>query len=237
MYPEIRVYPRMHPVFIMDKLQAIFWTGDIDNHYLGHQFEEIFKSRIYAPYLENIKDAVVLDIGANVGIFSLYASKYAKRVYALEPSLEHYTTLTQMLSFNKITNVIPLKKAIYIKSGQFPFHHNKNRTMYSLHQSVEDNSQKPEQVSTTTLDELIDVQKIDHINLMKIDVEGSEFEILGGEGFRKIASKVDVVIGESHVWANRHVNQLRESLKNNGFSVTGIPNDAQLFVATKERKT
>ena len=44
MYPEIRVYPRMHPVFIMDKLQAIFWNGDIDKYFLGHQFEEIFKT-------------------------------------------------------------------------------------------------------------------------------------------------------------------------------------------------
>lgn len=219
----------------MDKLQAIFWNGDIDKYFLGHQFEEIFKSRIYAPYLENKKDAVVLDIGANIGIFSLYASKYAKTVYSLEPSLEHYTVLTQMINHNGLSNVVPIKKAIYIENKELPFGGpDNNKTMTSLHTATWQNGKPNEKVIATTLDTLFKDYNIDHIDLMKIDVEGTEFEILASEGFRKVSSKIDVVIGETHSWANRHPNQIKESLKSNGFVVEGIPNDAQLFVATKK---
>jgi len=216
-----------------EPLQGIFWTGDVDNHYIGHQFEEIFKSRIYAPYLESTKDAIVFDVGANVGVFSLYASKYAKHVYAFEPALEHFDTLNRMVAFNHLDNVTPIKKAIYINDGVLPFYHNKNRTMYSLHMGVEDGSQPKEHVETVRLDTFMKEQKIDHVNMLKLDIEGSEFEILGSESFRKVAPKIDVVIGETHQWANRHPHQIVEALKNNGFKFEPIQGDAQLFVGKR----
>jgi len=217
----------------MENIQGIFWYGDIDNYFLGHQFEEIYKTRIYAPYLENIKDAVVLDIGANVGVFSYYASKYAKQVYALEPALIHFNILNEMIKFNKLENVTPIKKALFFNEKDYPLWHNQNRTMYSLHQSVNDGKEKPEMVKSITLDKLFEENNIEHINLMKLDIEGSETEVISSKGFSKVSDKIDVVIGETHQWSGRHPNQLIEAFKTNGFIVNGIPNDAQIFVATK----
>jgi len=220
-----------------NKLYGIFWNGDFDNYFLGHQFEEIFKSRIYAPYLENKKDAVVLDIGANIGIFSLYASKYAKQVYAIEPSQEHFDTLSRMILHNELKNVKPIKKAIYMKEELLDFYHNNNKTMYSLHQSVEDRSQPIERVEATTIEKLMQEEKIDHVDLLKIDIEGTEFEVLSHPSFQKIADKIDVVVGETHAWANRNPQQLVDALRGAGFIVETIPNDAQLFVARKGQTT
>ena len=216
-----------------EKLMGIFWYGDFDNYFLGHQCEEIFKARIYAPYLENVKDAVVLDVGGNIGAFSLYASKYAKQVYTLEPSLIHFNTILHMLKHNEIENVKPIKKALFIDNKDYDFHHNKNRTMYSLHQAVEDGSEKPEKIQAISLDKLFEEEKIDHVNLMKLDVEGTEVEIISSEGFAKVADKIDVVIGETHAWSGRHPNQIIDAFKQNGFIVESIPGDAQLFVAKK----
>jgi len=218
-----------------EKLQAVIWKGDFDNYWLGHQFAEIFKDRIYAPYLENKPNAVVLDIGACIGIFTLYASKYAKMVYAIEPAVDHFDSLTRMLTFNQIKNVKPIRKAIFIDNKQFPFFHNKNRTMYSLHQAIEDNSQKVETVEAVTLDKLFEDEKIEHIDLLKADVEGSEYELFAGEGFSKVASKIDTVICEVHQWAGRHRNQINESFKNNGFDIQPIAGDADLMVATRRK--
>ena len=219
----------------MEQIQGIFWKGDIDKYFLGHQFEEIYKARIYAPYLENKKDSVVIDIGANIGVFTVYAQKYAKIVYALEPSLEHFDTLTRMIAHNRYVNVVPIRKAIYIENKKLAFGGpDNNKTMTSLHTATWQDGKPTENVDAITLDTLFKEQNIDHVDLMKIDVEGTEFEILAGEGFRKVADKIDVVIGETHSWANRHPNQLKESLKNNGFQVQSIPNDADLFVATKK---
>jgi len=218
-----------------NKLYGIFWNGDYDNYFLGHQFEEIFKSRIYAPYLESKKDAVVLDIGANIGIFSLYASKYAKQVYAIEPSQEHFDTLNRMILHNDLKNVKSIKKAIYMKEQTLNFYHNNNKTMYSLHQAVEDGKQPPEKVEATTIEKLMEEEKVDHVDLVKIDIEGTEFEVLSHPSFQRVADRIDIVIGETHAWANRNPQQLVDALNQAGFTVNSIPNDASLFVATKNQ--
>ena len=216
-----------------NKLHAFFWLGDIDNYFLGHQFEEIFKARIYRDYLENKPDAVVLDIGANVGIFSLYASKYAKQVYSLEPAKEHFDCLVRMLDFNSITNVKAINKALYTENTTLPFFHNPNKTMYSLHQAVADQSLNPETVETISLDKLFEDEKIEHVDLLKLDIEGTELEIINSEAFRVLADKIDTVVMELHSWNGRHPNQAKETLKQAGFKVATIPNDANILVGTK----
>ena len=105
--------------------------------------------------------------------------------------------------------------------------------MYSLHQAVNDNSIPPEQVETITLDKLFEDEKIEHVNLLKLDVEGTEAEILGSDTFRKVAPKIDTIVMELHSWMGRHPNQIGESLKSNGFKVSQLPNDATIVVAQK----
>ena len=218
----------------MEKLQGIFWYGDFDNYFLGHQFAEILKDRIYAPYLENIKNATVIDVGANLGAFSLYASKYAKQVYAIEPALIHFNAITEMLKFNGITNVKLIKKAIFIENKEFPLFHNPNRTMYSLHTAVDAKQEPPEKVQAITLDQLFDDEKIEHCHLLKADIEGSEYELFAGQGFSKVATKIDVVVTERHEWGGRNKNQLDEAFKLNNFEVKTIPSDADIVVAVNK---
>ena len=215
------------------KFYGLFFKGDFDNYYLGHQAEEIFKSRLYAPFLEQKADATVLDIGGNIGMFSLYASKYAKQVYTLEPSKDQFETIQKMVEFNGLKNVKPINKAIYIDNATYAFHHNTNKTMYSLHQAVADGSSAPEQVEAISLDKLFEDEGITHVDLMKLDIEGSEIEVLSSAGFRKVADKIDVVVTERHAWAGRNPNQLDEALKINGFTVHTVPNDADIVIGVR----
>lgn len=216
------------------KLNGIFWYDDFDKYFLGHQAEEILKARIYKPYLEDKKDAVVLDIGGNIGMFSLYAAKYAKQVYTLEPSPEHCSLIRHMLDFNKITNVKLLENALYIANGTYEFYTpENNKTMWSLHAAVNDGKSPPQPVTAITLDTLFTMEDIEHVDLMKADIEGSEYEVFASEGFRKVAAKIDTIVTEVHSWAGRNRNQINESFKQNGFKVLGIPNDADIVVATR----
>ena len=221
-----------------NKTYGFFWKGDFDNYFLGHQFQEIFKDRIYAPYLENKKDPIVLDIGANIGLFTLYAQKYAKQVYAVEPSAEHMENITKMLLFNEFKNVKTIQKAIYIEDKVFPLFHNANKTMFSLHQNVQDNSSPPEQVQAITLETLLKDEGIEHVDLLKCDCEGSEVEIFSSISFKNVAYKIDVIVGENHSWNGRHPNQIREAMKNNGFTYEILPKiqpqDADIFVAVRK---
>ena len=212
--------------------KAIFWNDDIDAYYLGHQVSEIWRDRVYAPYLEDKHDLTILDIGANIGMFSLYAHKFAKQIYALEPSLEHFQLLSDMLVFNNIENVKPIRKALYIKSGEFDFWHNPNKTMFSLHTAVSDGS-KPEKVEAITLKQLFDQEEITHVDLMKCDIEGTEVELFSGEAFAEVADKIDTIVVEVHDWNQRNPQQIVDAFKYRGFKVDKIPSTANLLVAKR----
>jgi hypothetical protein len=74
---------------------------------------------------------------------------------------------------------------------------------------------------------------IDHVDFMKLDVEGSEGEILAGPGFGNVADKIDTIVMETHSWGVRPPQQIKDALTNRGFKVVQIPNDASIFVATR----
>lgn len=195
---------------------------------------EVYKDRVYAPFLEGKKDLTIIDIGANIGITSYYFSQFAKQIYALEPSIEHFDVMTTMLKYNKITNVMPINKALYLKEGSFDFGGpDNNATMRSLHSATWQDGKPKETVQATTLPVLFKDFKIDHVDFCKLDVEGSETEIISSTSFKEVADKIDCMVIERHQWSGRNENQIVDALKMVGFNVTQIPNQADLIVAQR----
>lgn len=217
-----------------DKIQAIFFKGRAEDNFIGHIVAEIYKDKIYDPYLRGKKDLTILDFGGNIGISAYYFSQFASKVVVLEPSLRHFDTLTRMVEFNGLKDIVrPIRKALYTEITKLPFYHNANETMYSLYQNVNDNSSEPEMVETVTVEQLLKDEKIDHVDFMKLDVEGSEGEILAGSGFGNVADKIDTIVMETHSWGIRPLQQIKDALVNRGYKIEQIPNDATLFVATR----
>ena len=217
-------------------IQGLFWNDDINAYYPGHQFGEVYKDRNYDPYLPtNKKNTVCVDIGANIGVTSYFFSHYFEKVISLEPSKEHFECLSKMIQFNKLENVTPIRKALYMKEGEFDFYHPTNKTAFTLHTAVTGGPQlsPPEKVETITLTKLFEENKIDHVDLLKMDVEGSEFEILGGSDFKEVSDKISTIFIERHDWAGREPKQLEDTLKMRGFTVTKVAGQADLLVATK----
>lgn len=218
------------------KSHAFFFTPPLQNNFWGHIFEELYKSKIYDPYLPTRKEGTVaLDIGGNVGLVTYYLAQHFEKVITLEPSSEHFNTLTQMLAFNELSNVTPVNKALFTENGQFMFGGPKdNKTMRSLHMATWQDGKPEEKVETITLEKLFEEQGITHVDLMKLDVEGSEHEILSHPSFKNVAEKIDTILIERHNWSGRHPNQLNEALKNVGFTIETIPNSADLLVAKRK---
>ena len=214
---------------------VIFFFPPIETNFLGHQMAEIYKDGIYKPYLPLRKEgSLALDIGGNLGMTSYYFSQYFDKVITLEPSTSHCDLLVKMLAVNHIQNVTVVKKAIFMENGNFMFGGPKdNKTMRSLHMATWDQGKPEEKVETITLEKLLEDYKIEHVNLMKIDIEGSEVEVLSHPSFKKVADKIDTIIVERHQWSGRHPNQLNEALKNAGFIVETIPNSADLLVGKR----
>src|SRR3990167_3082557 len=214
-------------------MKAIFFGDEIEQYFLGHQFSKVFKEKIYEPYLSGKKDLTIVDIGSCIGVTALYFSQFAKRMVCVEPSKEHLEFLTKMVEFNELKDVSLINKAIYIKPGSYPlFHPNYgNKTMFTLFANIGAESSEP--VEAITIEDLFIQEKLDHVDFLKMDIEGTEDEVLAHTSFRNVADKIDTIVVEGHVWNARHENQLPEALKNAGFKVSKIQTEANLYVGTK----
>ena len=214
-------------------MKGIFFNGELKDNYVGHIMSEVYKEQLYAPFLMGKKDLTILDIGGNIGITAQYFSDFGK-VYVLEPAKEHFECLSEMVKFNKLEDKItPVNKALFISNDKLPFFHNQNRTMYSLHSAVNDNSSPAEEVQCIRIDDLIKENNIDQIDLMKLDVEGSEVEIVSSDSFKNVADKIKLIVIELHAWSGRNPNQIIEALKMRGFTVDQVQAEANIIVARK----
>jgi len=196
---------------------------------------EIFRDGVYKPYFAKKKDLIVLDVGANVGIFTLFASDYAKKIYSVEPFSEHFHCLVNMIKFNNFKNVEPINAAISNKDGVAPlFLSDANKSAFNLMGHTDD-KKPPEQVKTIRLDTLFEEKKIKHIDFMKIDIEGMEGEVLCGDGFGNVADKIDTIVFERHHGdvMKRNPEQVNFALKERGFKLERIPNQTELWVAKR----
>ncbi len=212
-------------------MQAIFFN-DIQESYTPTMLQEIYLDKIYEPILGHLKGSSVLDLGANIGLFTLYASKLAKKVYAVEPAEEHFECLEKMLSFNKLMDkVVPIKKAVSSKNGKARLFHNPNITSHSLMAKMGRDS---EEVEIITLDKLFKDYKIEHIGMMKIDIEGEEMKLLASDGFDRIKNKVDAIAGEFHAWTDITPSQFRACLTDKGFKFQWLDTtQATTFIAER----
>jgi FkbM family methyltransferase len=122
----------------------------------------------------------VLDIGANIGFFSVQLSKWVGAegiVLAIEPQTENFRLLESNVRANHLTNVHLHHAAVGNRDGTASlFLSNWNGGMHRLYESVCCTSDT-ESVRITTVDSIVANQQID---LIKIDIEGYEFFALEG---------------------------------------------------------
>ena len=214
--------------------QAIFFQGTVEENGIAHILREIYLDNVYS-FLNGKSDLTILDVGANLGLTAMYFSRFAKQIYALEPSSEHFANLKKNIEYNKLDHVKAINKAIFTESGKFPFGGPpQNKTMRSLHMATWENGKPIEMVDVITLPDLFAEEKIDHVDLLKLDIEGNETELFSSRSFSAVADKIDMILTEIHSWSGRNNNQLLEALKENGFEVSRVPNQAELVFAKRK---
>ena len=157
---------------------------------------ELILHRVYEQGGVSFYDGMdtVVDAGAHVGIFSLQASQWASRVVSIEASRVNYDILKLNIDRNEILNIEPRHCALWNMSGE-ALH------FEALHHTgggrVTDQSQLGEHgdtVESLSLDDLI--VQIGKIDLLKIDIEGAEYEVLGA---CKSLSSISCIVGEMHL--------------------------------------
>ena len=157
--------------------------------------------------------STVIDIGANIGVYSLFAASCgARRVIAFEPNAEAFRCLQHNIRVNHLETVIePHRFAVAGSAGKsmrFP----KNASAYNSFLRGE-SAEEYELVKTIDLKRMM--HKIERVDLLKMDCEGAEWEILKSTD-RDVLDRIDAIRMEYHLGFR---DQIAAFLQHNGFSM------------------
>jgi len=139
--------------------------------------DEIFFRKGYTPKFLPIESGdVVVDIGANVGVFSLLAAtRGAGKIYALEPLSNNARLININFKENNLPEPVVVQAAVADKIGKARFYLGKSDPHGSL---LKEGFRKNIEVSTLTLGSIISKYRLKKVDFLKIDAEGSEGKIV-----------------------------------------------------------
>jgi FkbM family methyltransferase len=133
---------------------------------------------IKEDYGASIGGGTVVDIGANIGVFSLFAAtEPGTRVYAYEPVSATYDQLRENVALNGLDERVKTfnlgvtsgseRRAIHLSPHGSPF-----SSLYG------GEGGHVEEIPCVGLDRVLEENAIERVDLLKLDCEGAEFEIL-----------------------------------------------------------
>lgn len=129
-----------------------------------------------SPRFDLHESDIVVDIGAHIGLFALFASQFCKRgkIYCFEPVKENYEILLSNISMNQLSNVSAFNMAVTDKTSSVRIFLNNDESGHSMY---EQNSTSIE-AQSTTLKSILDDNNIHSCDFVKMDCEGAEYDII-----------------------------------------------------------
>lgn len=166
-----------------DLSRCLFVGGCIDPN------EFAFLDQIMEPGM------VFIDVGANEGLYTLFAAPRVQKVIAIEPSSREFQRLTSNLELNQITNVSAQQIGLSDQPGEGVLrvggceHGGQNTLGDFTYVGVE--LAYTEKVVLKRLDDLADEEGLNDVGIIKLDIEGAELAVLRGakrtlESFRPL---------------------------------------------------
>jgi len=180
--------------------------------------DAIFKDnyKVYERQIEFRPGDVVLDLGACEGMFSIMLAKEFPqiRVIALEPVKRTYFHLIKNIAMNQVPNVEPHNIGVGGKHEKIEIVLSKDGFNGGSSAVMQFNPKENirETVEVFGLDEIFKMFNLDRVRLLKIDVEGYEYEVLYN---CTILPLVDFFTGEFH---------MNLKLDAKGFRMNGLSN-------------
>lgn len=190
---------------------------------------EIFFNQAYRPLLP-LRPAVVVDAGANIGLATLYLNALYPdaRFLCVEADPSNLALLRRNLEANGVRHEV-IHAALGARGGVIPFRVHRSVSDYSSCRSTSFAREEYREVSVpaATLQDLLAARGIGCVGLCKIDIEGSEFEVLDPASLA--LGQFEYVVGEFHGFAG-DIAQLTARLLATGLRPVKSVGDAKLAV-------
>ncbi len=154
-----------------------------------------FVAQYYRPHRENVSYPVIVDVGAYIGAFTLWACKRYKpcKIIALEPHKELFELLQRNISANGFEDVVfSVNKSLLEGSSGTLIH-----TPLISGTGVTVAAGKGD-TDTSSLQELFDIYDLKIVDYFKMDIEGGEAYVLTDKNKKLFKSRIKFVSMETH---------------------------------------
>jgi len=169
-------------------------TSDLD------VYSQIFFHREYRC-LDHLRDVgVVIDCGANVGFASAYfLSKFPNStVIAVEPDVGNFAALERNLA-PYLGRIRAIRSGVWSEVTGLVMNEDVFRDGREWARRVRPaRSGEIAQMQAIDIESLVDSGDGDRVSILKIDIEGAEYEVFSSPGWRKWIDRVDTVVIEVH---------------------------------------
>lgn len=157
--------------------------------------KEIWQENVYHVEKNMLKNSIVVDIGANIGSFSIYSALHGATVYAVEPEPHNLQALIKNVELNNMTDKIHI-----IDCGISDYNGIAIIDNGGGSSTIKDGLDGSE-IKILSFDSFLEKYSLQFIDILKIDIEGSEKELILGasrESMNKckyITMEFDIRIG------------------------------------------
>lgn len=161
------------------------------------------------------KGKTIINLGAGRGGATEFYSKLvgdSGLVVSLEPVFENFRLLVKTIVDNGLTNVIPMMTAISDKTGRSRMF---LADIHVSHSLVFDKGRGSRIVPTISWDDLMACLNLEHVELAKVDIEGSETLLL--KGMSKLIPHYMII--EEHARRGTDLKLLERLLHERGFEI------------------
>ena len=134
----------------------------------------ILNPYLRSPYIVLPEDATVIDIGANIGDFTMQVARRCPRgrIFAVEPVSAHVQMIEAQIALNHLSHVQTVRAAVGATCQMTRV------TAAGTASRVSEREDSAEVVEMITLERLMEDYSIDTLDLLKLDCEGAEWDIL-----------------------------------------------------------
>ncbi len=175
------------------------------------------------------KTSVVVDVGANIGAYALPLATTAARVFALEPTDWAFAKLSENIALNPDIKprIVPLKMGIMLEGAAAPKSLGASWNLTELGHNQSSFGATEMDASGArfmSLDAFVGEQQLDRLDLVKVDVDGTDLQVLesGRESLKKYKPAIMIEYAPDLLLANqRSSEQFFKFFKDLGYVLDG----------------
>lgn len=197
---------------------------DIYDKHIAHVqviINEMNSDKIYDHIFQSLNrdNLRVLDIGGNIGLFSLYVQPACSKIVAIEPTPYHVEVFSELVDVLGYDNIVIVPGAVSDKTETQSFYLNvTNSTMNSLNFIDGIGYDEKLDVNAYTLSDIIDLAGFEEVDFVKLDIEGGEEQVLFCDDFEVASKRIHSIYVEVHQGLGSDLNKCIQRLAQVGFT-------------------